>query len=100
MQQKIMDTEEWHVYLVRCSDGTLYCGITNNIEKRMHDHNHTKKGAKYTSRRRPVVLAYVETCESKSAAMSRERQVKKMPRARKQELVSGWALRTEKNGHV
>jgi putative endonuclease len=86
-----MNPGKWCVYMVRCSDGTLYCGITNNVEKRTNDHNHTKKGAKYTSRRRPVTLAYVEECGSKSAAMSRERQVKKMSKSSKENLVDGYS---------
>ena len=76
----------WSVYLVRCSDGTLYCGISNNVTKRIDAHNNGK-GAKYTKSRLPVSLVYHEEIGSMSAAMKRECQIKKMTRKQKNDLV-------------
>jgi putative endonuclease len=77
----------WHVYMVRCSDGTLYTGITNDLEKRIEAHNSGKDGARYTRSRRPVKLVYSEQVESKSAAAKLEYQLKKLPRLKKIRLI-------------
>lgn len=79
--QKIM----WSVYLVRCSDGTLYCGISNDVLKRVAKHN-SGKGARYTKTRRPVVLVYQEKIGTMGQALRRERQIKRMPKKRKEFL--------------
>jgi putative endonuclease len=68
----------WYVYIVECCDATLYTGITTNIEKRIREHNTSRLGAKYTRARRPVVLVYIETSESRSSASRREYQIKQM----------------------
>lgn len=75
-----------YVYIVKCSDGTLYTGWTNNLEKRIKDHN-DGKGAKYTKSRRPVVLEYFEKFETKEEAMSREYAIKKLNRKQKEFLI-------------
>lgn len=75
-----------YTYIVKCKDGTLYTGWTNNLEKRIKDHN-DGKGAKYTKSRRPVILAYYETFETKEEAMRREYAIKQMPRAEKLRLT-------------
>lgn len=75
------------VYMVRCADGTLYTGYTRDPEKRVLVHN-AGKGAKYTRSRLPVVLTYVEECESLSAALKREHELKPWPRARKEALIT------------
>jgi putative endonuclease len=80
------------VYLVRCSDGSLYCGISNDVEKRVLSHNEGK-GAKYTRSRLPVELVYVEEVGSRSEALRREIEIKKMTRRRKLALASGWRKR-------
>jgi len=77
----------WHIYMVRCSDGTLYTGITNDLEKRIEAHNSGKEGARYTRSRRPVKLVYSEQVESKSAAAKLEYQLKKLPRLKKIRLI-------------
>jgi len=77
----------WHVYMVRCSDGTLYTGITNDLNKRIEAHNSGKEGARYTRSRRPVKLAYSEQVKSKSAAAKLEYQLKKLPRLKKIRLI-------------
>lgn len=76
----------YSVYILRCRDATLYTGITNNLEKRIFDHNTTDKGAKYTRFRRPVTLVYHEICKNKSAALKREIAIKKMTRLQKERL--------------
>lgn len=72
----------WVCYLLECVDGTLYCGITNDLEKRLAMHN-AGEGAKYTRGRIPVKLAYIERCPDKSAALRREMEIKALPRAEK-----------------
>lgn len=76
-----------YTYVVECSDGTLYTGWTNNLEKRIACHN-AGKGAKYTKTRRPVTLVYCETFEKKEDAMRREYAIKQMSRKEKESLIS------------
>jgi len=76
-----------YVYILECSDKTLYTGSTNNIEKRIKEHNNGTSGAKYTRARRPVKLVYVETCSTLSNALKREAQIKKLSRAQKLLLI-------------
>ena len=78
----------YFVYIVSCADNTLYTGITNDLETRLAAHN-SGKGAKYTSCRTPCTLLYSETCKSKSAALQRELEVKRMSRAKKLLLIAG-----------
>ena len=79
---------EWVVYLLRCRDGTLYTGCTNNLPHRLCAHNEGK-GAKYTRARRPVVLVYQEQFVTKEEAMRREAAIKQMTRKEKLALFSG-----------
>ena len=74
------------VYIVRCSDNSLYTGYTNNIEARINKHN-AGKGAKYTKIRRPVVSVYQEMYETKSEALRREYEIKTFTRQRKLKLI-------------
>lgn len=76
-----------YTYIVRCADGTLYTGWTNDLEKRMKAHNEGT-GAKYTRSRRPVELVYSEEHETKEEAMSREYRIKRMSRQQKMELIN------------
>ena len=76
-----------YTYLLRCSDGTLYCGWTDNIEKRLAAHN-SGKASKYTRSRLPTELVYYETFETKQEAMSREAQIKRLSRRQKLALVA------------
>jgi putative endonuclease len=73
----------YYVYIVMCSDGTLYVGTTTDVSRRLDEHNHSDKGARYTRSRRPVVLKYREQLASRSAALTREAEIKKWSRARK-----------------
>lgn len=75
------------LYLLRCSDGTLYTGITSDLKRRVHEHNTSDKGAKYTRSRRPCILVYYEELGSKSAALKREIVIKKMTKAKKETLL-------------
>ncbi|HPR63872.1 MAG TPA: GIY-YIG nuclease family protein [Thermoanaerobaculia bacterium] len=77
----------WIVYIVRCSDGSLYTGYTADLEKRLSAHNEGK-GAKYTAGRRPVILVYREVFSDRRTAMQREYQIKRWPRAKKEVLLS------------
>ncbi len=76
-----------YTYLLRCSDGTLYCGWTDNIEKRLAAHN-SGKASKYTRSRLPVKLVYFETFDTKQEAMSREARIKQLSRREKLALVN------------
>ena len=78
-----------YAYLVRCSDGSLYAGWTNDIEKRLKSHN-AGTGAKYTRARLPVTLAYLETFDTKSEAMKREAALKKLTHRQKEQLALKW----------
>lgn len=75
----------WCVYLLRCADGSLYCGITNELKARIATHN-KGRGAKYTRSRLPVRLAYVEAVKTRSMALRREYQIKKLTRKSKEGL--------------
>lgn len=74
--------------MVRCSDGSLYTGYTNDIENRIKTHN-LGKGAKYTRGRLPVELVYTEEYETKEEAMSREWHIKRLTREEKEKLITG-----------
>jgi predicted GIY-YIG superfamily endonuclease len=76
----------WHVYILRCGDGTLYTGITIDLEKRLTAHERGV-AAKYTRHRRPVCLAYRETQPDRGSALKREAALKKMGRAAKLALI-------------
>jgi len=76
----------WYCYLLRCADGTLYCGITNDLDKRLAAHN-AGTASKYTRVRMPVKLVFVEECGDRSAASKREMEIKGLKRADKLALV-------------
>ena len=76
------------VYIVRCADGTLYTGYARDPNERANIHN-AGKGAKYTARRLPVSLVYTEECESLSAALRREHELKSWTRKEKEALIAG-----------
>ena len=79
--------DNWSVYIVECSDGSLYTGISNNVVKRVQAHN-TKKGAASLKGKLPVKLVYQEFLESKSLALKREFAIKKLTRREKLKLIS------------
>ena len=78
----------WVCYLLQCADGSLYCGITNDLDKRLATHN-AGEGAKYTRSRLPVKLVYSESCADRSLASRREREIKALPRTEKLALCKG-----------
>lgn len=84
--------KSWQVYILRCSDGTLYTGIAKDIDKRLDEHNSSAYGAKYTSGRRPVELVYSEPAASRSEAARREYQIKKMRLSAKIALIAEWKV--------
>jgi putative endonuclease len=77
----------WYAYLLRCSDGTIYAGSTNDLAAREQRHNEGR-GAKYTAGRRPVRVVYSEVCDSRSSAQAREAVLKRWTRAQKEALVA------------
>jgi len=78
----------WLVYLLRCRDGSLYTGITNDLPKRLKTHA-AGKASRYTRSRLPVTLAYTETQPSKSKALRREAAIKNLSRRQKDNLIGG-----------
>ncbi|HNN42311.1 MAG TPA: GIY-YIG nuclease family protein [Nitrospira sp.] len=77
----------WIVYILECADGSLYTGITNNLERRMRTHA-SGKGAKYTKRRGPFTVRYTESLDSKGAALQREAAIKSLDRTAKMALLA------------
>ena len=83
-----MPDSTWLVYLLECADGTLYCGITTNMERRLGQHNgQVPGGARYTQGRRPVRLIASRACGCKGDALRLELAVKSRPRAQKQQFL-------------
>ncbi len=76
----------WHVYIIRCGDGSLYTGITTDVTKRLAKHD-AGTGAKYTRGRGPVCLLWKKRCKTKSAALKLERKIKNLRRAEKLDLI-------------
>lgn len=81
--------QTWHVYILRCADGTLYTGITTDLERRLEEHNTSDRGARYTRSRRPVRLAWSEEAENHAAASRREHGIRRLGRHGKLELLAG-----------
>lgn len=77
----------WYVYVLRCADSTFYTGITTDLERRTHEHNEGRVGARYTRVRRPVELVYFESAADRSAASRREAAIKKLSRSEKLTLM-------------
>lgn len=80
--------KQWCVYILRCGDGTLYTGVTDDFDRRLALHR-TGKGAKYTRGRGPLEPVYREDCETMSAALKREIAIKRLPRVKKLALIAG-----------
>ena len=85
-----MNEKKWVVYLLRCSDNSLYCGISNNIEKRLIEHN-SGMGAKYTNSRRPVVLVVASCKMTKGDALKLEYGIKQLPADAKIKELEKWS---------
>ncbi len=79
----------WNVYILRCSDDSLYTGVAKDVERRVEEHNTDNRlGARYTRGRRPVELIYQEGYDSRSEACKRESEIKQLSRREKQQLIS------------
>lgn len=94
MQMNIRDIimeemSKHYVYILECTDSTLYTGYTNNLDKRVKKHN-DGKGAKYTRGRGPVILRYYEIYDTKSLALKREYNIKKLTRKKKLEMIKNF----------
>ena len=76
----------WKLYILRCGDGSLYTGITTDVDARLAAHR-SGKGAKYTRGRGPLELVYMEVCETKSDALKREIAIKALKRNEKEKLI-------------
>lgn len=85
-----------YTYLLRCADSSLYCGWTNQLDKRVQTHN-AGRGAKYTRSRRPVSLVYYEVFETKEEAMRREYAIKRLDKAEKEALVAAFEFRQSRS---
>ncbi len=85
------DPGTFYIYIIQCRDKTLYTGYTTDIEKRVHEHNKTGAGARYTRGRRPVKVVYVEGYSTLSEALKREAQIKKLSRVQKLLLIERYS---------
>ena len=97
--QKLVRKVNWTVYILQCADGTLYTGITNDLERRMAEHE-AGHGARYTKGRGPFLLVYQETCQGRGPASKREIEIKSMDRKAKLSLVSGKAFGNVHNAYL
>lgn len=77
-----------YTYILECADGTLYTGITTDLERRVDEHNHSPKGASYTKAKRPVALVRSESSDTRSEASAREYAIKKLTREQKITLIT------------
>ena len=87
-----MEKGRFFVYVLECADGSFYTGCTSDLERRVAEHNEGK-GCRYTRARKPVRLVHSEEHDSRMAAMRREREVKKLSRRQKEEMISGLSSR-------
>lgn len=88
-QLKKQTDQAWSVYLLRCADNSLYCGITTNLQKRLRQHNgELVGGAKYTKLRQPCELVYSESADNRSHATQKEYAIKRLSKAAKEFLIT------------
>ena len=79
---------EWFTYVLRCADNSLYTGITTDLDRRLHEHNHKLTGAAYTRARRPVTLVYQESFQTRADAAQREYTIRTLSKAAKEKLIT------------
>ena len=92
-----MNIVQWYVYILRCSDNSLYTGITTDLERRIKEHNNSNKlGAKYTRVRRPVLLVYTEDFLNRKTASQKEYKLKRLTKSEKEKLVSSYTVTNKK----
>lgn len=87
MKNRFSRYGKYYVYIVECRDGTYYTGYTNNLERRIREHNNTARGAKYLRGKLPVELVYTRRYKYYKRALNAERKIKKMTRKQKEELM-------------
>ncbi len=80
--------DKWLMYVVRCSDGSLYAGVTKNLRRRILEHNYGMRGSKYTRSRRPVEVVYEEECSDHSDALKKEWAFKRLSKTRKERTIA------------
>lgn len=85
----MLEPRKWWVYVVRCVDGSLYCGVTVDVPRRVREHNRGRKGARYTRSRRPVALVWSIAIGDRSEALRREHAFKRLSKAAKEAIVRG-----------
>ncbi len=85
-EKRLILPDIWHAYIIKCKDGLLYTGITNNLDRRVKAHN-SGNGCKFTKYRVPVKLVYSEICLTRSAALKREAGIKNLARDAKLKLI-------------
>ena len=81
--------KEWFLYVLRCSDDSLYTGITTDLERRLYEHNNSKLGAKYTKNKRPVHMLYNTSFPNRSDASKAEWRFKRLSKVQKEAVISG-----------
>ncbi len=81
----------YYVYIIKCNDDSLYCGITVDLDRRVKEHNESSKGAKYTRSRRPVKLVWSKLVGNRSEASKEECRIKKLSRLEKLKLINSEA---------
>jgi predicted GIY-YIG superfamily endonuclease len=86
-QRTTNNPDRWYLYIVQCSDGTLYTGITNSLSRRLSEHNNGT-ASRYTRSRLPVKLVYREPCRNKSSALRKEYKIKLLSRKEKEEYIN------------
>lgn len=79
---------DWKVYIIRCDDGTLYTGVTTDVERRFREHRDLPAGAKYFNGRKPIEVVYCENHQDRSSACKREAMIKKLSRNEKLKLIA------------
>ena len=77
----------WYVYILQCADSTFYTGTTTDVERRLHEHNHTRQAAAYTRARRPVQVVHTERLSTRAAAYRREAEIKSLTHSQKRQLI-------------
>lgn len=97
--------KSYYVYIVECSDKSYYTGVTNNIDRRIWEHNNDEDSKHYTYNRRPVILKYIESFQNIDSAITREKQIKGWTRKKKEALMRGdenelFRLAKGRKGHM
>ena len=78
----------WYVYILKCSDNSLYTGVSTDVERRLKEHNAKNSRSKYTRSRQPVELVHTESCASKSEALKRENEIKRLSSKEKRSIIT------------